>query len=61
MPKQIMTFADYPNFEGEGKDGSFVKHEDVLEYLRNYTAYFNLKQYIQVNKCTLLIFSGSFQ
>lgn len=47
LPKEIMTYPDYQEFIGE-EDRSYVNHESVLEYLRNYTEYFDLRQYIKV-------------
>ncbi|XP_058793277.1 senecionine N-oxygenase-like [Phymastichus coffea] len=44
-PKVLMSFPDYQEFHGENR--SYVKHETVLEYLKNYTAHFNLRQYIK--------------
>ncbi|XP_058809726.1 uncharacterized protein LOC131674927 [Phymastichus coffea] len=45
IPKELMAWPDYRNFTGD--DRSSVPHHMVLEYLRNYTAHFNLRQFIE--------------
>ncbi|XP_058791667.1 flavin-containing monooxygenase 5-like [Phymastichus coffea] len=47
VPKELLAFPDYPSFGGENV--SFVKHSDMLQYLRNYTEYYELRPYIQFN------------
>ena len=44
LPKEMMFFPDFP-FK---KDlPSFIKHSDVLEYLKQYSAHHDLHRYIQ--------------
>ena len=46
LPKEVMQFPDLP-FR---KDlPSYVGHADMLEYLQQYTAHYNLHQYIHFN------------
>lgn len=49
LPKVLEAFPDYPEFGGDGSKGSFAEHTQMLQYLRNYTEHYNLRQYIQVN------------
>ncbi|XP_058803076.1 uncharacterized protein LOC131671001 isoform X2 [Phymastichus coffea] len=44
-PKEFLSYPDYTMFTAG--NGSFVYHSLVLEYLKNYTNYFNLRKYIQ--------------
>ncbi|XP_013404525.1 flavin-containing monooxygenase FMO GS-OX-like 4 [Lingula anatina] len=44
LPKEAMAFPDFP-FEKDGR--SFLKHEEVLDYLEKYADHFNLKKYIK--------------
>lgn len=48
FPKELEAGPDYPVFGGDDSDGSFVDHTQMLQYLRNYTEHFNLRQYIKV-------------
>ncbi|XP_058808102.1 flavin-containing monooxygenase 5-like isoform X2 [Phymastichus coffea] len=47
VPKELMAWPDYRNFSGDER--SSVPHYLVLQYLRNYTAHFNLRRYIRFN------------
>ncbi|CAL1541028.1 unnamed protein product [Lymnaea stagnalis] len=44
LPVECMAFPDYPFPEDLP---SFVRHKDVQKYLEDYTAHFNLSQYIK--------------
>lgn len=46
-PKEVMTCPEYQHFEGEKR--SCVKHEYVVDYQKNYTDHFNLRQFIKVS------------
>ncbi|XP_058807854.1 uncharacterized protein LOC131673684 [Phymastichus coffea] len=46
LPKELMAYPDYQDFIGQ-EDRSYVSHEMVLEYLRNYTEHFNLRENIK--------------
>ncbi|XP_058794949.1 uncharacterized protein LOC131666357 isoform X2 [Phymastichus coffea] len=47
LPKEIMSFPDFPVMKGEHK--SCVSHQTVLNYLKDYARRFNLRQYIELN------------
>ncbi|RWS24425.1 Flavin-containing monooxygenase FMO GS-OX-like 2 [Leptotrombidium deliense] len=44
LPMEIMAFADYP---WQRQKNSFVKHDVVLEYLKDYTKHFDLNRHIK--------------
>ncbi|XP_072026351.1 uncharacterized protein [Amphiura filiformis] len=44
LPKEVMAFPDFPF---DSSLPSFVTHKDVLDYLDQYAAQFNLLQYIK--------------
>jgi hypothetical protein len=64
LPTQVMAFPDFA-FRDTLID-SFISHTDVLQYLSDYTAHFDLFKYIRVNAvlcythkhCTVLDKSG---
>lgn len=45
LPKEVMAF---PNFPFQTSMPSYIVHQDVLEYLKSYAAYYNLFKYIKV-------------
>ena len=47
LPKILMSLPDYPMYKGDG--GKVVTHQELHEYLKNYTEKFNLRKYIKVN------------
>ena len=46
LPKEVMAFPDFP-FPSEWN--SFLSHQQVLKYLKEYTSHFDLYKYIQFN------------
>ncbi|XP_076470292.1 uncharacterized protein LOC143300470 [Babylonia areolata] len=44
LPKEVMAF---PDFEFDKQLPSFIRHQDVLQYLKDYATYFNILQHIQ--------------
>ncbi|KAL8590520.1 hypothetical protein ACOMHN_010956 [Nucella lapillus] len=46
LPKEVMAF---PDFDFNKSLPSFVRHQDVLQYLKDYAANFNLLQHVQFN------------
>ena len=55
VPQLMMSLPDYPLPKGDG--ASVASHQQVLEYLRNFTDHFNLRKYIKVNINLLIYFS----
>ena len=52
LPKEIMGFREYPfvNVSGaDSNDDSYVTHEQVFDYLVDYTDHFGLTKYIRFN------------
>ena len=47
LPKEVMGFPDLPMTEG-GRT-SFIKHDEVLRYLKRYADTYDLHKYIQVS------------
>ncbi|XP_058805191.1 uncharacterized protein LOC131672163 [Phymastichus coffea] len=47
-PIASMIYPDYPTFLS-GEIHEFVSHQTFLEYMRNFTSHFQLRQYIQFN------------
>ena len=46
LPKEVMAFPDFPFSQSLP---SFMKHEDVLNYLKEYASNFNLLEFIKVS------------
>lgn len=50
LPKEIMAFREYPWTNVPVDDGkSFVRHEQVLQYLQSYAEKYSLSQFIKTN------------
>ena len=51
LPKEVMAFPGYPFPENLP---SFIRHEDVLKYLEDYSQHYDLQKLIKVNvfSCT---------
>lgn len=47
LPKEIMAFLDFP-FPEEGN--SYLKHLEVLEYLKNYCQKYEIESLIKVSR-----------
>ncbi|XP_014236199.1 flavin-containing monooxygenase FMO GS-OX-like 4 isoform X1 [Trichogramma pretiosum] len=45
LPKDLMSYPDYRQFSGENR--SCVSHKTIVQYLRNYTDYFDLRGYMK--------------
>ena len=51
LPKEVMAFPDFPFSE---KLPSFMNHEDVLNYLKDYAHHFDLLKFIKVSNLFFL-------
>jgi len=45
LPKEVMAF---PGYAFPSELPSFIRHQEVLEYLQNYAQHYNLAKYIKV-------------
>ncbi|XP_011502260.1 PREDICTED: flavin-containing monooxygenase FMO GS-OX-like 4 [Ceratosolen solmsi marchali] len=53
LPKEIMHFPDFQEIKGNNE--SCVPHDVILDYLKNYTEHFKLREFIQFNTEVLFI------